>query len=130
MLKAALRVRELAQARGWDAQQLASQAGLDVETARRIFNGEAVELDLTQLGHLAQLLGVLPNELVTEVVEPQPSVADGAEPPRSIEVPVQGSDQIKKDPTDIYDPESPAQRLVTGSSREAGRISEEDRPTV
>ncbi len=111
LMKVALRLNELAAARGLDAQALTSRAGLAPDMAQSLFAGEAAEIDLPTLGRLAELLGVLPNELVAEVQEPQQSVIDGAEPPRSIDVPVQTMDEIKKGPTDPYDPETPAERL-------------------
>ncbi len=110
-MKVSLRVKELVDARGLNAQELASQTGVDAETASRIYNGESVEMDLTTLGALAQLLGVLPNELVAEVEEPQQSVIDTGEMPRSIDVPTQGIDEIKKERTDPYDPATESQRL-------------------
>jgi DNA-binding Xre family transcriptional regulator len=110
-MKVALRLDEMAAAHGLDAQSLAAQAGVTPDVAQGLLAGEAVEIELSTLGRLSELLGVLPNELVAEVEEPQQSVADGAEPPRSIDVPKQGMDEIKKEPTDQYDPETPAERL-------------------
>ncbi len=96
-MKVALRLNELMAARGLDAQTLSAQVGLTPDVAQSLFAGEPAEIDLPTLDRLSQVLGVLPNELVTEVEQPQPSVLDQAEPPRSIDVPVQGMDEIKKD---------------------------------
>ena len=96
-MKVALRLNELMAARGLDAQTLTSQVRLTPDVARSLFAGEPAEIDLPTLDRLSQMLGVLTNELVTEVEQPQPSVLDEAEPPRSIDVPVQGMDEIKKD---------------------------------
>jgi transcriptional regulator with XRE-family HTH domain len=117
-MKVELRVRELASGRGWGARELASQAGLDVQTAQAVMAGEAVEIDLTTLGHLAQVFDVLPNELVTHVEEPQPSIIETGVAPRSIHVPVQDMDQIKKEPTDPLDPATPAERLEPSRGEE------------
>ncbi len=95
-MKVALRLNEFMAARGLDAQTLTAQVGLTPDVARSLFAGEAAEIDLPTLDRIAQVLGVLPNELVTEVEQPQPSVLDQAEPPRSTTVPTQGVDEIKK----------------------------------
>jgi DNA-binding Xre family transcriptional regulator len=110
-MKVALRVEQLRAGHGLDAQTLATMTGLAPDIAQRLFAGEAAEIDLATLGRLAELLEVLPNELVAEVEEPQQSVVDGAEPPRSIDVPTQDMDEIKKEPTDQYDPETRIERL-------------------
>jgi transcriptional regulator with XRE-family HTH domain len=107
----ALRVRELAEERGLDLQEMASRTGLDPETAERLYNGEPVEIDLTTLGRLSELFGVLPNELVAEVIEPQPSVIDTGEMPRSVDVHTQDLDEVKKEPTGAFDDSSKAERL-------------------
>jgi len=96
-MKLALNVKDLADARGWNAQEMASQTGLDEKTVSALYNGDDVELDLTALGHLATALGVLPNEIVANVIEPQPSIADGAPMPRAVSVPEQTLDQVKRD---------------------------------
>ena len=95
-MKVALRLKEAMAARGLDAQTLAGQAGLTPDVARSLFAGEPAEIDLPTLDRLARVLGVLPNELVAEVEQPQPSVLDQAEPPRSSAVPTQDMDEIKK----------------------------------
>src|SRR4051794_32059715 len=110
-MKVALRVDQLAAGHGLDAQSLASQAGVTPEIAASLLAGQPVQIELSTLSTLSQMLGVLPNELVAEVDEPQQSVVDGAASPRSIDVPAQPMDEIKKDPTDQYDPETPAERL-------------------
>lgn len=110
-MKVSLRVKELVDASGVGKQELASQTGIDADTLSRIYNGESVEMDLTALGSLAQFLGVLPNELIAEVAEPQQSVIDTGEMPRSIDVPVQGLDEVKKERTDPNDPATESQRL-------------------
>lgn len=111
-MKVALRLDQLAAGNGVDAQTLATQTGVSSEVAQSLLAGEPTEIELSTLSRLAEMLGVLPNELVAEVAEPQQSVADGAESPRSIDVPGQRTDEIKKDPTDQYDPETPSERLT------------------
>jgi DNA-binding Xre family transcriptional regulator len=111
-MKVALRLDQVAQGRELDAQTLASQAGITPEVATSLLAGEPAEIELSTLSRLSELLGVLPNELVAEVEEPQESVTEGAEPPRSIDVPRQDMDEIKKERTDQYDPESPSERLT------------------
>ena len=110
-MKVALRRDQLAAGNGLDAQTLAAQTGVTSDVAQSLLAGEPTEIELSTLGRLAEILGVLPNELVAEVVEPQQSIVDGVEPPRSIDVPTQGMDEIKKDLTDQYDPETPSERL-------------------
>ncbi len=85
-MKVTLAVRELVDARGWDVAEFARQAGLDEETAGRIYAGQPVELELPDHGRISEALGVLPNEILADVDEAQPSAAD-APAPRSIEVP-------------------------------------------
>lgn len=110
-MKVALRLDQLAAGHGVTAESLAAQAGITSEVAQSLLAGEPTEIELSTLSRLAEMLGVLPNELVAEVEEPQQSVVDGAASPRSIDVPGQGMDEIKKDPTDQYDPETPSERL-------------------
>lgn len=110
-MKVALRLDQLTAGNGLDAETLAAQTGVTSEVAQSLLAGESTEIELSTLGRLAEMLGVLPNELVAEVDDPQQSVIDGAESPRSLDVPTQGMDEIKKDPTDQYDPETPAERL-------------------
>jgi DNA-binding Xre family transcriptional regulator len=95
-VKLALNVKDLADARGLSPQELASQTGVDENLVSALYNGEEVDLDLTTLGHISTALGVLPNEVVADVIEPQQSITDGVPMPRSIDVPVQTMDQIKK----------------------------------
>ena len=94
-MKAALRLKELVDARGLDIRDVAQGAGLDPETARSIYDGQAVELDLTTLGHLAQVLGVQPPDLLQEIEEPQPSVLEGAPAPRDPDVGTQLGVDVK-----------------------------------
>ena len=94
-MKAVLRLKELVDARGLNIRDLASQAGVDLETAQRLYDGQSTELDLTALGHLAQALGVQPPELLQEVEEPQPSVLEGADAPRDEVVPTQAGVETK-----------------------------------
>lgn len=110
-MKVALRVDQVTGS-AVNAQSLAAEAGITSEVAQSLLSGEATEIELSTLGKLAEMLGIMPNELVAEVEEPQHSVIDGAKSPRSIDVPDQSMDQIKKDPTDQYDPETPAERLT------------------
>jgi transcriptional regulator with XRE-family HTH domain len=77
------RVKEAAGARGWDAAQLAAQAGVDPQAAQSLFDGRPVTVDLAILSRLSQVFGVLPHELIESVEEKQPSAAD-AGPSRSI----------------------------------------------
>jgi transcriptional regulator with XRE-family HTH domain len=109
-MKVSLRVKELSDARGWSAQDLASQSGLDAETVSHIYSGQSVEIDLTTLGALAQLFDVLPNELVDEVEEPQPSIIETGERPRSIHVPEQDLDDVTKGRSDDLDPTTDARQ--------------------
>ena len=88
-MKAALRLREMVDAQGLDIRDVAQRAGLDLETAQSLYAGQETEIDLTALGHLAQVLGVQPPDLVLDVEEPQHSVLEGAPPPRDEEVPTQ-----------------------------------------
>src|SRR5688500_6531957 len=84
-VKVAVRIKELVDERGWNAQQLAQTIGTDEQTARSLYDGQPTELDLAALGHLAEALGVTPPEIVAEVQEKQPSV-EVAPSPRSIAV--------------------------------------------
>ena len=68
--------KELVAQHGWNVQELANRAGLDAEAARCLAEGTPVELDLPALSRLSEALGVLPNELVAEVQEPETSIAD------------------------------------------------------
>lgn len=110
-MKVALRIDQMAAGGAVDAQTLAAQAGIAPETAQHLLAGEPTEIELSTLSKLAKVLGVMPNELVAEVEDPQHSVIDGARSPRSIDVPDQSMDEIKKDLTDQYDPETPSERL-------------------
>ena len=85
-MKVTLAVRELVDARGWDVAEFARQAGLDEETAGQAYAGQPIELELADHGRISEALGVLPNEILAEVEEAQPSAADAAAP-RSIEAP-------------------------------------------
>ena len=77
------RIKEPADARGWDAAQLAGQAGVDQQTAQLLYAGQPATIDLATLSRLSQAFGVLPHELIESVEEKQPSAAD-AGPSRSI----------------------------------------------
>jgi DNA-binding Xre family transcriptional regulator len=68
--------KELVAERGWNVQDLANRAGLDAEAAQCLAEGTPVEIDLPTLSRLSEVLGVLPNELVAEVEEPETSIAD------------------------------------------------------
>ncbi len=83
-MKVTLAVKDLVDARGWDLAGFAQQAGIDPETARHVYAGHSTELDLPAHARISQALGVLPNEILARVEEPQPSAAD-AEAPRTID---------------------------------------------
>ena len=123
-MKLALRVKELVDSRGWNLQDFVSQTGLDAETAQRLYQGQSTQIDLSTLGKLCELFGALPNEIVVRVDEPQPSVAEGAPMPRSIDVPVQGIDEVNKARPELKDgPGSDADRIgsgVVGQTETAG----------
>jgi DNA-binding Xre family transcriptional regulator len=68
--------KELVTQHGWNVQELANRAGLDDQTAQCLAEGTPVEIDLPTLSRLSEALGVLPNELVAEVEEPETSIAD------------------------------------------------------
>lgn len=57
------RVDELARRKGWNAQQLAARARVDIKTARNILNGKATRVDLETIGRIADALGVEPGPL-------------------------------------------------------------------
>jgi hypothetical protein len=95
-MKVILAVRELVDARGWDVAEFARLTGLDEETAGRAYAGQPVELELADHGRISEALGVLPNEIVAGVEEPQPSAVD-APAPRSIAAPV---DELPEDEPD------------------------------
>jgi hypothetical protein len=96
-VKVKLDVRNLIDAQGLSVDEFVSRAGLAPDVGKAVYDGQEVEIDLTALSRIATTLGVLPNEIVSEVEEPQPSTADGAAPPRDLGVPEQTLDEIKKD---------------------------------
>lgn len=57
------RVEELADQRGWGAQELAEAAGLDQKTVRNILAGRATRVDLNTIARLSRALGVGPGSL-------------------------------------------------------------------
>ena len=63
MEKIAWRVEELAAQRGWGANRLAEEAGLDQKTVRNILNGRATRVDLKTIARLSGALGVGPGSL-------------------------------------------------------------------
>lgn len=65
----AWRVDELAKRKGWNARELASRAGVDVKTARKILTGQATRVDLETIGRLADALGVPPGALWRRVTQ-------------------------------------------------------------
>lgn len=65
-----LQVRELVDARGWTVEEFARQAELDQATARQVYAGESVELDLAAHSRISEVLDVLPNEILAAVDEP------------------------------------------------------------
>jgi DNA-binding Xre family transcriptional regulator len=65
----AWRVDELAKRKGWNARELASRAGVDVKTARKILTGQATRVDLETIGRLADALGVPPGALWRRVMQ-------------------------------------------------------------
>ncbi len=75
-MRVCLRVRELLDARGMGVDDLARLTGMDPQTARSVYDGQPTEMDLTTQGHIAQALGVRPDEILGEVQEEQPSVLD------------------------------------------------------
>jgi DNA-binding Xre family transcriptional regulator len=52
------RVAELAEEKGWNARRLASEAGVDVKTARNLIHGRATRVDLETIERVADALGV------------------------------------------------------------------------
>lgn len=64
-----LRVRELAEARGWNISQLQLRAGLSMGAARRYWYSETSAVDLRVLAQIAESLGVAPSELLGDIVE-------------------------------------------------------------
>lgn len=97
-MKVSLNVRKLVDEHGWNPETLADRTGVDLETAQGMYSGQPVEIDMETLSQVSEVLGVLPNEIVTEVEEQQPSASD--EPaPRDPDVPGQSPDEIKKTPT-------------------------------
>ena len=57
------RVGELTAQRGWNARQLAEEAGLDQKTVRNILAGRATRVDLNTIARLSQALKVGPGSL-------------------------------------------------------------------
>ena len=98
-----MQVKELVDARGWSVQELANQAGLDLESAQRLYEGRSANMDLTTLGHLCEMFNVLPNDIVIRVVEPQPSVIDTGELARDPAVPTQTVDDVNKSRPELKD---------------------------
>lgn len=64
------RVADLAAQRGWGARQLATAAGLDEKTVRKILGGRATRVDLETIARLASTLGVTPGALWTSWPDP------------------------------------------------------------
>lgn len=85
-MKVTLNVKALVDARGWDAGDLAAQADLPRATAEHLYAGHSTELDLAAEARVCQALGVLPQDILVSVEEPQPSVAV-APAPRGIATP-------------------------------------------
>ena len=93
-MKVTLQVREIMDQRGWGAEDLAREAGLDEATARSIYAGESTEMDLGTQGRISQALGVLPNEIAGDVEEPQASSTE-VEMPRADSVPTESRTELK-----------------------------------
>lgn len=96
-MKVKLDVRNLVDMQGLSVDEFVSRAGLTPEIGKAAYEGQEIEIDLTDLSRIATALGVLPNEIVAKVEEAQQSVAGGAVSPRDVEVPEQTLDEIKKD---------------------------------
>jgi DNA-binding Xre family transcriptional regulator len=62
-----LRVKEVAEARGYNLAQLARKADIDQRTLRRIYKQPTAEISTRVLDKLATALGVPPTDLI-EVV--------------------------------------------------------------
>ncbi len=84
-MKVALRVKELADARGWDTRELAHRAGMDEQTAADLYHGRSTQIDLSTFGDLCTALGVEPAEILVAVEEKEPSVAEQTQHPANPE---------------------------------------------
>jgi DNA-binding Xre family transcriptional regulator len=82
-MRLTVHIKELADTRGWDTQELANRIGADPQTTQSLYEGRSTEIDVATLGRLSQALGVLPHDILASVEEKQPSASD-APPPRSI----------------------------------------------
>ena len=84
---ARLRVREVAEARGWTAAKLARRADLGYTTVLRIWNDETADPGVQPLAAIARVLGVRTGDLIVD--EDVPPAKGGTE---------SGQDQITKAP--------------------------------
>mgnify|MGYP001092980133 CR=1 FL=1 len=67
------RVRELAQARGWTAEELARQSKLKLSTVRNLWQGRTEDPSYSTVRAIAQALGVRIEELEAGVKETEQS---------------------------------------------------------
>ncbi len=82
-MKVALQIKELVDERGWDVAELARVADIDERLAQDLYNGRPTDIDLASESRISQALGVRPDEILADVVEPQPSASE-APMPRSL----------------------------------------------
>jgi len=74
-----LRLREIAEARGFNISQLQRQTGLDMGMIRRYWynegrKGPLTEVNLIALDKIAQVLGVKPGDLLASGMEEEPEI--------------------------------------------------------
>jgi transcriptional regulator with XRE-family HTH domain len=70
-----LRVKEVAQARGFTQARLHRAADINIKTIQAIWNNPQHDASLNTLDKLAKVLGVPVTELIEDVPEDQPSAA-------------------------------------------------------
>jgi transcriptional regulator with XRE-family HTH domain len=85
-MKVTLHVKPLVDQRGWTVAEFAQQAGLDDATAESLYAERSTEIDLAVQSRVSTALGVLPNEILASVEEPQESAAV-APAPRTLAAP-------------------------------------------
>jgi hypothetical protein len=121
-MKITLQVQPLVDARGWTVDEFARQAGLDPATAESVYAGRSTELDLAAHSRISAALGVLPNEILASVEEPQDSAAVVPEP-RTLDTPTYQEPTGEVTESGVVD--DPRLALRHASDREEARAERE-----
>ena len=71
MVEVRLKLKEIAEEKGYNLSQLQRKSGLTMGMVRRYWYNKTCQVTLEALGILAHLLGVTPGELITDEIESQ-----------------------------------------------------------